>query len=246
MVALGCVRLGFWQLSRLAERRSRNAVLTGRLEASPVVPSELPRDSASRMFRHVRIAGRYDYAHEIVFVHRARDGVPGVHLATPVRPDSGAGIAADTVILVDRGFVYSPDAVTVDEAQWREGARVNGIGYVAPVGRGSAKGTAVVPGAGTAVRLRWLDRVAATQAVGAPVADFVIVLESDSNDAAVSPAGPAAPARKVPARGMPPALDEGPHFNYAVQWFAFALIAIVGSAWVVASRRESSRTESRK
>jgi surfeit locus 1 family protein len=34
------------------------------------------------------------------------------------------------------------------------------------------------------------------------------------------------PAR--PIRLAPPALDDGPHLSYAVQWFSFATIAVVG------------------
>jgi cytochrome oxidase assembly protein ShyY1 len=32
-----------------------------------------------------------------------------------------------------------------------------------------------------------------------------------------------------------PALDEGPHQSYAIQWFSFALVAVVGG--VALSRR---------
>jgi cytochrome oxidase assembly protein ShyY1 len=32
----------------------------------------------------------------------------------------------------------------------------------------------------------------------------------------------------VPPRVEPPPIDEGSHRNYAIQWFAFAIISIVG------------------
>jgi cytochrome oxidase assembly protein ShyY1 len=34
-----------------------------------------------------------------------------------------------------------------------------------------------------------------------------------------------------------PALDEGPHRGYAIQWFAFAVIALVGAGAVVVRER---------
>jgi surfeit locus 1 family protein len=37
------------------------------------------------------------------------------------------------------------------------------------------------------------------------------------------------PARGLPRRWPPPALDDGPHLSYAVQWFSFALIIVVGT-----------------
>jgi cytochrome oxidase assembly protein ShyY1 len=45
----------------------------------------------------------------------------------------------------------------------------------------------------------------------------VIVLDGD----------PASHGR-IPPRVPPPPLDEGPHKSYAIQWFSFAIIAVVG------------------
>jgi surfeit locus 1 family protein len=54
-----------------------------------------------------------------------------------------------------------------------------------------------------------------------PIADVYIVQSPD----------PALP--QSPRRIEPPALDDGPHLSYAIQWFAFAVIAIVGAAALV-------------
>jgi surfeit locus 1 family protein len=40
--------------------------------------------------------------------------------------------------------------------------------------------------------------------------------------------GIAAP-RGLPRRWPPPALDDGPHLSYAIQWFSFAVIIVVGT-----------------
>jgi cytochrome oxidase assembly protein ShyY1 len=46
--------------------------------------------------------------------------------------------------------------------------------------------------------------------------------------ALADPAGPGGPGRLgFPRRVDPPGLDEGMHLSYAIQWFAFALIALV-------------------
>jgi hypothetical protein len=44
-----------------------------------------------------------------------------------------------------------------------------------------------------------------------------------------------------PVRIPLPSLDEGPHRSYAVQWFAFAAIALIGTGAV--ARKEWSRGE---
>ena len=77
----------------------------------------LPRDTGGAHYRRGAPAiGRFDYEHELVLAGRTRQGSPGVELLTPVRV---AG--SDTAVLVNRGWVYSPDGATVDHARWREG-----------------------------------------------------------------------------------------------------------------------------
>jgi cytochrome oxidase assembly protein ShyY1 len=48
--------------------------------------------------------------------------------------------------------------------------------------------------------------------------------------------------RGTPVRVEPPPLDEGPHRAYAIQWFAFALVGLAGSA-LVFQRDRTRRTQ---
>jgi len=54
---------------------------------------------------------------------------------------------------------------------------------------------------------------------------FVIQLES------------ADPARGLPRRWPSPTFDDGPHLSYAIQWFSFAVIALVGTAVLIRKGR---------
>ena len=45
------------------------------------------------------------------------------------------------------------------------------------------------------------------------------------------------PARGLPRRWPPPTFDNGPHLSYAIQWFSFALIALVGTAVLIRKGR---------
>jgi len=195
VIAAGCVRLGIWQLDRLAHRRARNAELAARLALPPI---ELPRrgipaDSAGQ--RRIVARGVYDFARERVRPGRSFDGTPGVALVTPLRLSDGSAV------LVDRGWVPSPDAYHVDQARYREPdtAVVEGVGVVVP--RNGLRGD-VDPG-----RLR--DSL--------PYALLPFVVRQ----------GGASPG--LPRRWPPPALDNGPHLSYAIQWFSFALIIVVGT-----------------
>lgn len=201
--------LGFWQLRRLAQRRAQNALVIARLADPPVAVRQLPRDSAALHYRRVILNGAYDYAHQVKITDRTRNGSPGVNIITPIHI---AG--TDTAVLVNRGWVYAPDGVTVDLSQWREADSLTGTGYARPLFK-------LFPGSAVLVNrpdaFRWLDVNALRSHIPYPVYPFVIILDGD--DAAHG---------QVPPRIPPPPLDEGPHWNYAVQWFAFAIIAIVG------------------
>ena len=222
------VRLGFWQLGRLSERRARNALVIARLGEPPVPFAKLPRDSAEARYRRARISGTYDFGHQVVFVNRIRDGAPGVQLVTPLVPDSG--VLGDTVVLVDRGWVYAPDGTTVDTAAWREPDHLDGSGYVQEylvLGQFAA----VLPGHPS--WYRWLDPVVIAKSIGRPVAGYYVVLDSGAS------AGP-----RLPQRVPTPPLDEGPHLSYAIQWFSFAAIALAGSfmgVFVLPKYRAGSR-----
>jgi surfeit locus 1 family protein len=213
------VRLGVWQLHRLAERRARNALVMSRLQAPDADIATLTGggDSASMRFRRVHVAGTPDYDHELIYASRSYKGSPGVNILTPVRVAGG-----DTAVIVDRGWVYAPDGETVDLAKWRERDSVF-TGYVEEFPS--------VPGAMSAEHPKVITRLGYAAVKGSlpfPVAPVYVVMLGDSV---------VAPDRL--ARLTPPPLDEGPHLNYAIQWFAFAVIALVGAGVVVRQRREA-------
>jgi surfeit locus 1 family protein len=213
------VRLGVWQLARLAEKLRRNAAIAAQQSDPPVQLATLPRDTAGAHYRPTVASGVFDYSNEVVLGARTHDGAPGVDLLTPLRlPGS------DTAILVNRGWVYSPDGATVDHARWRERDAARVSGYI----------EVYTPDAGVthvAAERRLVRRVSRSELarrIPYPLAPYYLVQTSDSAD------GP------HPARRIIPALDEGPHRSYALQWFSFAVIALVGAALVVARERRGT------
>ena len=211
------VRLGFWQLSRLEERREFNAARAEPL-SRPVVRFDSLGDRLP--YRRVLLEGVPDFAHEIALAGRSRNGSPGVHVFTPFRR------GADTAVLVARGWVYAPDAATADLTRFRE-ALTSARGYTDTLGSG-----AFTPHSERPRTVRRLTREAVQSLVPYPVHPVYVVLQDS--------AGPAAPA-PLPL----PALSDGPHLGYAIQWFAFALTARVGAGIVVQrsrTRRDAGST----
>jgi surfeit locus 1 family protein len=210
-----CVRLGVWQLDRLKDRRAANRVAEDARGAPRV---RLPGDigtAGNLAGRRLVARGRYDPGHEIVLRGQTFNGVPGVHLVTPLRLPG-----MDTAVLVNRGFVPAPDAVSPEiEGLDEEGEQlVEGIAFELSAGRGQP-----IERGG---RISWarLDRGALAERIPYPILP-VYLLQA-----------PAAGQPRLPRRLEPPPLDDGPHLNYAVQWFLFGAMAVAFAVIVVARR----------
>jgi surfeit locus 1 family protein len=119
-------------------------------------------------------------------------------------------LADGAAVLVDRGWVPAPSGAAPDVAGYRAGDSIVTVdGFAMPAPR--------APGD--------VDPVALADSLPYPLVPFVVQLPPGA------PSGPALPLR-VPL----PALDDGPHRSYAFQWFSFAAIALVGTAFLL--RRE--------
>ncbi len=160
-------------------------------------------------YRRVGINGVYDYTHEILITNRTRNGSPGVQIVTPLRMAGN-----DTAVLVTRGWVYAPDGMTIDRKRWQEPGTVTGEAFVENFTHGAGQPRLVQRDRS----FRWLDQATIAQEFPYPIEPFRLILIS----------GGAQRGPNVPPRVDVPALDEGPHQNYAIQWFSFAAISIFG------------------
>lgn len=203
-VAALFVRLGFWQLARLDERRVQNAIIAER-RALPPVELPLHRLAADALRdRRAQARGVYDYAHERVWTGRTYDGAPGVALLTPLRLSDGSAV------FVDRGWASSPDAAHLDRERYREGDTVLVEGLVLPAPRDRGD----------------VDPVRLRDSMPYPLLPVVVEV---NDTAAPHPAGL--------HRWPPPVLNRGPHLSYAIQWFSFALIVVVGTIGLLWKQR---------
>jgi surfeit locus 1 family protein len=214
LVAAVCARLGVWQLSRLHQRRAANQeILKARAEPPVSLDQAGRRDSATLAQRWVSATGRYDRRHEVVLRGQTYEGTPGVQVVTPLRLEG-----SDTAALVIRGFVPAPDAVRADLDSLDEPGEHRVTGLAVPMGSGGGK-PLEVDGHSTWVRL---DFAALSRALPYPIFPLAILQTPDSN------------LPHYPLRLAPPDVDDGPHLNYAVQWFLFSALSIAFAVVVVA------------
>ncbi len=163
-------------------------------------------------FVRVQFRGTFDTRAEAL-VLRARNGVSGHHVLTPVDLGDGRGL------LVDRGWVpIEVDAPRLPETAPPAGeVTVEGVLWPAQEGGLGAGLRDVVP------RIDPLLHQAAT-AFDLDEARYVVMLSS-------IPAGDG-----LPIADEPPPLSEGPHLGYAVQWFLFTAVVVVGYPILVRRR----------
>ncbi|HET7564177.1 MAG TPA: SURF1 family protein [Gemmatimonadaceae bacterium] len=201
-------RLGVWQLHRLHERRARNAEVAARTAMAPVPLDKLPTDTAKALYRRVTLTGVYDYPRQFVITARSFNGSPGVYLMTPMRL-----LGSNRAVLVNRGWVYSPDASSVTLERWREADTVTITAFVEEFDR--ARG---LPEGNDPQHWRELDPARVARVLPYHVEPYFVVVLPDGKP----------PVPSEIARLSPPPLDEGPHKSYAIQWFSFAAIALFG------------------
>jgi surfeit locus 1 family protein len=215
-------RLGMWQLERLHERRARNEAIAARLHTPALQLAQLPPDSAGAHWRRALVTGSYDFDHQIVLSGRTHDGSPGVQIITPLHPEGGG-----PAVLVNRGWVYSPDAASVELAKWDEPPHARVVGYVEDFVH-DGQGVARLPSHPNAWRR--LDAKELESAFPFPIAPYYVVALDSLATYRIEHGLPTS----TPVRLEIPVMDDGPHMNYAIQWFTFAVVALVGVGTLIA------------
>jgi surfeit locus 1 family protein len=219
LVAAICVRLGLWQRARLVARRVGNAAA---MSARRMPPVDLARAGNKGLAdRRVTARGAFDHAHDMLLRGQVLSGAPGVVVVTPLR-----GARGDSAVLVVRGFVPSPDGISVPQLDSLGEAgeqAVSGIARTIPPRTG--RGQLLVRDG----RVTWkeLELDALRGALPYPVMGIVLF------------STPAAGQPDWPRRLEPPPLDDGPHKSYMLQWFGFATIAVV-MASIALTRRQAA------
>ncbi len=227
LIAVTCVGLGIWQIARLHQKQQYNAAVRAGLAAAPEpVSTLLPvgTDPQTVRYRRAAASGTYDVDREIVLYGRSREGQAGNHLLTPLVMADGSAV------IVDRGWVPVGISAPGDAAAAPPSGpvEVDGVLFASEGGPPGSVGT-VSPAETTLARVD-LARIQAQ--LPYPIAPVYLLLQTQSP----------AQASSLPIPATLPKLSEGPHLSYAVQWFTFAMIALIGFI-VLALRERRERPE---
>lgn len=194
------VTAGLWQLDRLEQARERNAAVAATMAADPVsVEDALAGDDVD--YRRVTAVGAYVAERQLLSTPASRDGQPGHHVLTPLETTDGV------TVLVDRGWVpFDRDGVPDELVAPPEGEIVVSGLLMPPED--------LDPGEGEF--LGAIDPAAASERTGLDLARRHLQLQAQD------------PPPQGPLPHADPVLDEGNHLSYAVQWFTFAAVGVVG------------------
>lgn len=207
-LAIVFVNLGEWQLRRLAEREARNATTISN-EQAPVKPYGQVFTRAitdADQWQRVTATGRFDADHQFVVRNRNNGDDRGFEVVTPLTTATGT-------VLVDRGFIaIAPGTGIPATGPPPPTGQVTIVGYVRRNEQG--RSGAVTPVSGT---VRLINSDALQPAIGYPIANGFI---------SASEVSPAQSGGFKPV--ALPELSSGPHFWYAMQWFMFAGVGILG------------------
>ncbi len=221
VVAGGFVALGVWQLNRNTQKHDKLQEEEAAFAApAPPVTGSPPPATGNR----AQATGTFVPTGEALLRNQVRGASPGVDVLTPMRLDDG------TVIYVDRGWVKTGLA--------------SGAPSFAPPPTGKVVATGILQ---PSVTLSAQDSVRNDAGrVSVPGVDIPRIVGPHPSEQvrnewlsaqAIEPAPQAGDAPKLPE---PPPPDPVNHLEYAIEWFAFAAIPLIG--WPIVLWRVSRRS----
>jgi surfeit locus 1 family protein len=180
----------------------------------------LPRDSGQDLpemeYRSVVASGRYDFSQQVALRNQSYRDQYGFHLLTPLVLDDG------TAILVDRGWIPAENEPAAWSA-YNEPAGRLWPNLLACRGLGGSHRGSIRPGPSGRLHLWTFPNIPRIQEqVSYQLLPVYLQVDVDEND--TRPPIPYQPGVD---------LTEGPHQSYAMQWFSFATLLLVGYPFYV-------------
>lgn len=235
LMAVGVmVRLGIWQLDRLAQRRAFNTMVATN-QAKPQLDlqtMEIDSDLTDMEYRSVRVSGVYDHEHQVALRNQVFENQLGVHLLTPLHISG-----SDQYVIVDRGWVPFEAFTNNRLDQYNEAGLVQVTGVI----RLSDEREEIIPekrvpanpDENTVVAMKFANLRKIEELSETDVLPIYIQQAPDSR------------WDRLPRRVLPDLdLTEGPHLGYAIQWFIFA--GLLGFGYPFYVNREESRLQPRR
>jgi cytochrome oxidase assembly protein ShyY1 len=225
VATLACIRLGFWQLTRLEQRMARNQSIHDQLGSPLKTVSGKELD-----FQRVIVEGNFLPEHQFVLKKRTLNEFAGFHLVTPLQTEAGR------VILVDRGWIPYNQGSELTLEMYRHPGAVEVLGVLQP-SQAQPRWDFLadpVPTPGDPPLRSWrlIDIDAIQDQVPFPL---------HNQDLSLTQIKPK--VESMPTPNFQVDLSDNPYLSYAIQWFSFAAIALTGGGVFLLCARDRSASE---
>lgn len=223
--SLGLARLGIWQLNRLEQRRSLNSRILAQIDApmlvldADVVAQDI--DLCDMEYRQVQVSGGYDFEQQTSWRNQVHNDHIGVSLLTPLIIEG-----TDTAVLINRGWIPNDDAAREHWSKYGQDGMVTIRGVI----RCSQIDTIFnmkpdatqAPGEGARNAWSYVNIEQIGKQVDLPLLSIYIHQY------------PTEGQEELPAASeLDIEITEGPHMNYAIQWFCFSAVLFFGYPFYV-------------
>jgi len=217
VIAVVFVNLGLWQLRRLEQRQLENAIAESRYTAPPEKLETLLEtagaDFNSLRYRRAVVQGVYLVEEEVLMRNQVYLDQAGFHVIDPLAFSDGRAV------LVNRGWVpLELDDPPVQEALPPTGD-VQLTGWINTTQTRPSLGPAD-PESGDLEIMNRVDIARIQLQVDEELVPVYLVLEESAGQLPIAVAAPVFD-------------DEGNHLAYAIQWFGFTLIGLIGYVFLI-------------
>ena len=221
------IRLGFWQLDRLDQRRAFNDHYLEQVSLEPINLSgqSIPVGLEGMEYRKVSVEGFFDFKNEIYLQNHAHENQPGYRVVTPLLIEN-----QNLAVLIDRGWISLSDLKNISSIneQYEQAQTINGI-IRNPNSKDKIVDTVKSSEDNSNLYL-YVDIASVQNKANYQLLPIYIQLEGDSH------------GEKPIPQTQEIEITEGPHFGYALQWFIFASLLGLGYPFFVRKQvREKTR-----
>jgi surfeit locus 1 family protein len=167
-------------------------------------------------YRQVTVVGTYDHSQQIAIRNQYWDNQWGVHLVTPL-----VLAGSNQAILVDRGWIPSQDYQSGDWSAYDETGIIQVSGVIRASQEkadfGSRSDPTPAPGQSPMLAWNFVNVQALQQQASYQLLPAYIQQAHEASHTG------------LPYRTQPEVeITEGPHLSYAIQWFTFATVLVLG------------------
>jgi surfeit locus 1 family protein len=232
------IRLGFWQLDRNAQRQAEISHIQS-VQTMPLLDLNqrpIPGDLTGMEYRPVSVTGIYDFDHQVVLRNQVRSRMtgsdPGVALLTPLVLEDGQAV------LVERGWIPIDYSTPQSWRQFDQPATVQVQGVFRRSLNKGEMGSAVrdptlTPGQTSLDYWNFVNLPRIQEQMPYPLLDMYIQQAPGTDPEAL-------PHSLLEQ----PDLDPGTHIGFALQWFFYAGLLLVGyPVWLRRQKKPSQNRE---